>query len=118
MIKQFDFAEAEPHLEKSLHAKPQMLPHVHALMGKVYAQAGRTQDAIVQLKLGESSDDDGSVHYQLARLYHQVGDSKNAAEALDQMKQIKQRRTERPLRVVDDSELPTLEATQRETPNP
>ncbi len=32
------FAEAEPYLMRSLNAKPQMLAHVHALIGKVYAE--------------------------------------------------------------------------------
>ena len=82
------FAEAEPALIKSLGAKPQMLGHVHALLGKVYAETGRTQDAIDQLKMGVSSDENGSVHYLLARLYHKVG-TKNAAEALEEMKSIK-----------------------------
>ena len=39
-LSQNAFAEAEPYLEKSLCAKPQMIPHMHALMGKVYAETG------------------------------------------------------------------------------
>jgi predicted Zn-dependent protease len=72
-----------------------MLPHVHALLGRVYAETGRTADAIAQLKLGAESDSDGSVHYQLARLYRETGDGKSAAAALEQMKAIQKHELER-----------------------
>ena len=95
LVAHHDYAEAEPYLNKSLKAKPQMLPHVHALLGRVYAEAGRNTDAIAQLKLGTESDSDGSVHYQLARLYRETGDSKSAAAALERMKAIQKRELER-----------------------
>ena len=95
LVAHHDYAEAEPYLNKSLKAKPQMLPHVHALLGRVYAEAGRNTDAIAQLKLGAESDSDGSVHYQLARLYRETGDGKSAAVALEQMKAIQKRELER-----------------------
>ncbi len=95
LVAHHDYAEAEPYLNKSLKAKPQMLPHVHALLGRVYAEAGRNTDAIAQLKLGTESDSDGSVHYQLARLYREIGDGKSAAAALEQMKTIQKRELER-----------------------
>jgi tetratricopeptide (TPR) repeat protein len=102
LIAKHDFAEAKPYLDKSLHAKPQMLPHVHALLGQVYAETGKTQEAISELKLGEMSDEDGSVHYQLARLYRQTGDNKSAAEAIEKTKAIKQqRRLQRPIAIED-----------------
>ena len=34
----------EPYLNRSLSGKPQMIPRIHALMGKVYAETGRTQE--------------------------------------------------------------------------
>jgi tetratricopeptide (TPR) repeat protein len=95
LIAHHDYAEAEPYLNKSLKAKPQMLPHVHALLGRVYAETGRNTDAIAQLKLGVESDSDGSVHYQLARLYRETGDGKSAAAALEQMKTIQKHELER-----------------------
>jgi len=95
LVAHHDYAEAEPYLDKSLKAKPQMLPHVHALLGRVYAEAGRNTDAIAQLNLGTESDNDGSVHYQLARLYREIGDAKSAAAALEQMKAIQKRELER-----------------------
>ena len=41
-----DFTGAEPYLKKSLNTKPEFVSHVHALLGKVYAQTNRTQQAI------------------------------------------------------------------------
>ncbi|MGA2888697.1 MAG: tetratricopeptide repeat protein [Terracidiphilus sp.] len=113
MLGQNQFADAEPFLIKALKAKPQMLPRVHALIGKVYAETGRTQDAIDQLKMGASSDEDGSLYYQLARLYQKVGDSKDAADALGQMKLIKQKRRERGVKTVEDIDLSALEASSQ-----
>jgi tetratricopeptide (TPR) repeat protein len=110
MLSHNKFAEAEPYLTKSLHAKPQMLPHVHALIGKVYAETGRTGDAIDQLKLGASSDEDGSIQYQLARLYRQLGDTRHASEALDRMKTIKQQRRDGGVKTIEDPDLSALES--------
>lgn len=110
MVAENQFAEAEPFLMKSLHVKPQLLGHVHALIGKVYAETGRTKEAISQLKMGESSDETGSIHYLLARLYRQAGDTKDAAAALDQVKTIRQHRRERGVKTVEDPDLSSLES--------
>jgi tetratricopeptide (TPR) repeat protein len=109
MVARFQYAEAEPYATKSLNAKPQVLGQVHALIGKIYAETGRTSDAIRQLKLGESSDEDGSIHYLLARLYRQIGDTKSASAALEQVKTIKQQRHAR-VKTVEDPELSSVEA--------
>lgn len=118
LISQHQFADAEPYLTKSLHAKPQMLPHIHALIGKAYAETGRTQEAIEQLKLGASSDDDGSVHYLLSRLYRQLGDTKDANEALNRMKAIKQQRADRGFKRVEDLDLSSLEPASNQPSAP
>jgi tetratricopeptide (TPR) repeat protein len=109
MVARFQYAEAEPYAMKSLNAKPQVLGQVHALIGKIYAETGRTSDAIRQLKMGESSDEDGSIHYLLARLYRQIGDTKSASAALEQVKTIKQHRHDR-VKTVEDPDLSSVEA--------
>lgn len=78
-----DFAGAEPYLKKSLNTKPEYIPHVHALLGKVYAQTGRTEQAIAEFKLALAADKDGTVHYQLGRLYLKIGDRNSAKQAFD-----------------------------------
>ncbi len=78
-----DFSGAEPYLKKSLNTKPELVPHVHALLGKVYAQTERTAQAIVELKLALSGDKDGRLHYQIARLYLKIGDRASAKQAFE-----------------------------------
>ncbi|MGA7156174.1 MAG: tetratricopeptide repeat protein [Acidobacteriaceae bacterium] len=113
LIAQHHYPEAEPYLARSMMTKPQMLPHVHALLGKVYAEEGRTQDAIAQLQMGAESDDDGNVHYQLARLYRQIGDSKRASEALEQTELIQKRKRERSTTAYQDTQIaPSAHAPQ------
>jgi tetratricopeptide (TPR) repeat protein len=118
MISRHEYEQAEPYLLKSLHAKPQMLPRMHALIGKAYAETGRVQEAIVQLKLGASSDEDGSVQYFLARLYRQLGDTKDASEALNRMKSIKQERRDRGVKIVGDPDLAAFEPPSGDTSTP
>jgi tetratricopeptide (TPR) repeat protein len=110
LVAALRFAEAEPFLLRSLSVKPQILAHVHALIGKVYAETGRTREAIEQLKLGIPSDDTGSVHYLLGRLYREVGDLKDAAAAIDQVKTIRQQRRDRGVKRVEDPDLFSLES--------
>ena len=78
-----DFSGAEPYLKKALNAKPELLPHVHALLGKTYAETNRTQQAIAELKLGLADDKDGHVYFQIARLYLKVGDRDSAKQAFE-----------------------------------
>jgi len=81
LAAQHDFPGAEPYLKKALKTKPELIPHVHALLGKVYAEANHTEEAITELKLGLSDDKDGRLHYQIARLYLKVGDRDSAKQA-------------------------------------
>ena len=78
-----EFPEAEPYLKRGLNTKPESAPHIHALLGKVYAEASRTEQAIAELKLALPDDKDGSLHYQIARLYLKIGDRDSAKEAFE-----------------------------------
>jgi thioredoxin-like negative regulator of GroEL len=69
------------------------------------------------LNLGVSSDENGSIHYLLARLYRKIGDSKNAAAALEQMKSIKQQRRDRGVKLVEDPDLSQLESSPGAAPS-
>jgi tetratricopeptide (TPR) repeat protein len=92
LVAQYQYADAEPYLKRSLHARPDLRPRVHALLGRVLARTGREKEAIQELKQGLASDEDGSVHYQLARLYQKMGDPKAADAAFEKSKQIRARR--------------------------
>ncbi|HTW81791.1 MAG TPA: tetratricopeptide repeat protein [Terracidiphilus sp.] len=115
---QREYDASEPFLFKSLKGKPQMIPRIHALIGKAYAETGKPKEAIEQLKLGESSDVDGSVQYLLARLYRQLGDTKDATEALNRMKLIKQQREARGVKRVEDPDLSPVEAVASQASTP
>jgi len=73
------FADAEPYLSKCQNIKPEFLPHLHALLGEVYAETDRAPAAIKEYMQGLSGDEDGSIHFKLARLYQKSGE-KTAAE--------------------------------------
>ena len=109
LVQRHDMASAEVFLKKGLNAKPQMLPHVHALVGEVYAATNRPQEAISEFKLGLKSDEDGTIHYQLARLYRQAGDSQDAAVALEEMKAIQERRRKGAVIALQDSHSSVLD---------
>jgi tetratricopeptide (TPR) repeat protein len=109
LVAHHQFPNAEPFLKKGLNSKPQMLPHVHALLGRVYAESGQTQEALAELKAGLESDGDGSVHYQLARIYRQMGDTKDANAAIEAMKAIQQRRRDGAVIAFKDSHSSSLD---------
>lgn len=85
-----DFSEAEPYLKKGLNTKPELVPHVHALLGRVYAETNRTQQAIAELKLALADDKDGRLHYQIGRLYRKIGDEASAQKAFEVSHRIQQ----------------------------
>jgi tetratricopeptide (TPR) repeat protein len=77
------YSDAEPYLKKGLNTKLELVAHVHALLGKVYAETGRTREAIAELKLGLADDKNGSLHYQIARLYLKIGNRDSAKQAFE-----------------------------------
>ena len=86
---QHDFSGAEPYLKKGLSTKPELVPHVHALLGRVYAETNRTQEAIAESKRGLADDKDGRLHYQIARLYLKVGDHDSAKQAFAESERLR-----------------------------
>ncbi len=91
LVAQNEYENAGPYLERSRNVRPDLLPRVHALLGQVLARTGREKEAIEELKQCLASDEDGSVHYQLARLYQKMGDPKAAAAAFEESKEIRAR---------------------------
>ena len=81
LCRREDFPEAEIYLKKSLNTKPEYISRVHALLGKVYANTNRDNEAIAELKLALPEDKDGHIHYQIGRLYLKVGDRDSAQRA-------------------------------------
>jgi len=82
LVLDHKFEEAEPYLTHCQNLAPEFVPYLHVLQGQVYAETNRVPEAISEYKLGLISDENGGIHYQLARLYQKTGDTKAAAEAL------------------------------------
>jgi tetratricopeptide (TPR) repeat protein len=92
LFAEHKYSEAEPYLKTGLTTRAELIPRIHALLGQIYASQGDTRRAIDEYKLGLPSDDDGSVHYQLGRLYQRTGEAKLAAEAFADSKTLNQRK--------------------------
>jgi predicted Zn-dependent protease len=76
---------------------------LHVLLGEVYAQTDRLQEAVNQFQMGLSSDQDGTVYYQLARIYSKLGNKAAAQDAIAHVKDLEQKRRERAVVAVQDS---------------
>jgi tetratricopeptide (TPR) repeat protein len=92
LFAEHKYSDAEAYLKAGLTARAELIPRIHALLGQVYANQGDTKRAIDEYKLGLPSDDDGSVHFQLGRLYQRVGETELAAGAFADSKALNQRR--------------------------
>jgi tetratricopeptide (TPR) repeat protein len=84
LVAQHKYDEAESYLEAGLSAKPELIPRIHALLGRIYASRGNNERAIEELKIGIASDDDGSVYFQLGKLYQKTGQKELADTAFEQ----------------------------------
>jgi tetratricopeptide (TPR) repeat protein len=84
--------KAIPPLEGAVRTDPKHLP-ARAALGMAYARAGRAGDAVPHLEAALELDEDGSLHYQLARAYQATGATQKA-EAMTQRYQEIQRKAE------------------------
>jgi len=90
LVQEHEFERAEPFLSRCQGLRADLVPRLHVLFGQVDSAAGRTREAISEFKLGLASDGDGSIHYQLARLYQRTGDATAAAEEIRISKQLRE----------------------------
>jgi predicted Zn-dependent protease len=82
--------KALPYLTAALKADPQLLP-AQATLGMVYALLNRNAEAIPHLEKAIRLDDDGSLHYSLARACRAAGQTEEAKKAMQGYQQIKQK---------------------------
>ena len=66
-----------PYLQQAVAADPQN-PDIHRDLGTAYTQLKEFEKAIPEYKIGLSNDQDGSVHYKLAKVYQALGQKDNA----------------------------------------
>ncbi len=86
-------AQALPYLEAALRANPTMLS-AHASLGLALSKLGRGPEAIPHLVKALQLDDDGSLHYQLARAYRQAENTQRFRETMEQYREIQKRNRE------------------------
>jgi len=100
LVTRHQYSEARSHLLIAVRGDDESALRAHASLSKVYAAQGDVQSAIKELEIGLPADSDGSLHYQLSRLYDRAGDRQKAALALEQSQALRERQTERARRGV------------------
>jgi predicted Zn-dependent protease len=85
--------KAVPYLEIALRANSNMLP-AHASLGLALAKLDRGSEAIPHLEKALALDDDGSLHYTLARAYQQAGNPKRSRELMEEYQRIQKQNLE------------------------
>jgi len=81
--------KALPYLEAAVRLDPKLLP-ARASLGLTYARSGKAAEAIPNLLAALETDEDGSLHYQLARAYQATGEAERAKEFLKKYQEIQQ----------------------------
>jgi tetratricopeptide (TPR) repeat protein len=82
--------KAVPYLMSALKNEPNLLP-AHAALGMVDALLNKNAEAVPHLEKAISLDDDGSLHYSLARAYQAAGNSEQAKKMMQESQQIRQK---------------------------
>ena len=81
LVEDQQLDRAIPVLEQAVKA-PNALPHAPASLGRAYVQAGRYEESLPFLQAAATADEDGDVHYQLARAYQALLKPGEAAKAM------------------------------------
>jgi tetratricopeptide (TPR) repeat protein len=81
--------KAIPYLERTLQSDPQFL-RARAALGNALLVLGSFEQAIPHLRAALAMDEDGSVHYQLARAYQGAGQEELAKRTIEQYRHIQQ----------------------------
>ncbi len=95
LVEDQQLDRAIPVLEQAVKA-PDALPHAPASLGRAYVQAGRYEESLPFLQAAPATDEDGDVHYQLARAYQALQRPAEAAKAMAVYQQRSRRRPPRP----------------------
>lgn len=79
---------AVPHLEFAVNGAPRLVP-AQASLGLAYMRTGRAAEAIPHLEAAASADEDGSLHYQLARAYQIAGNAERSKQAMAKYQELR-----------------------------
>jgi predicted Zn-dependent protease len=81
-------AKAIPPLEKAVQADPKQL-RARALLGRACLEDRQAARALPHLEAALPADEDGSLHFQLARAYRETGRPEEAARALATVQELR-----------------------------
>lgn len=89
-----DAEAAATYLERALQSDSRLI-RARTDLADAYAQLQRFDDAIRELNQIIGTDDDGALHYRLARWYRQTGHAEEAVKALELCRRMKEQRLEK-----------------------
>jgi tetratricopeptide (TPR) repeat protein len=101
--------KALPYLELAVRGEPANLPAAAAL-GLTLVALNRNADAVPYLKKALALDDDGSLHYSLARAYRAAGQTQLATEAMQEYQKIQKQNREINDQLAKEAEITAPEA--------
>jgi tetratricopeptide (TPR) repeat protein len=93
-----------PYLRAALSGDPKMLPAM-ASLGLALSRLGKSAEAIPLLEKALDLDDDGSLHYQLARAYQSAGQAEKARIAMAAYQDILKRNEELKAEVAREAQI-------------
>lgn len=96
--------KALPYLKSALQADPSMLA-ADASLGLALALVNQQAEAIPHLERALSLDEDGSLHYQLARAYQATGNTQRARELMTQYQAIQKRSEQSKQEIAKEAEI-------------
>ena len=82
---------AIPPLEAAVKRDPSMI-EARVSLARAYLQGGRSAEAIPHLEAALPTDEDGSLHYQLARAYQATGQIERAKQMLAKYQELEARK--------------------------
>jgi tetratricopeptide (TPR) repeat protein len=81
-------AKAAACLEKTVRLDPKLV-RARGLLGRAYVEGGEAPRAIPHLEAALASDEDGSLHFQLARAYREAGRAEDAKRTLEGFQEVR-----------------------------
>jgi predicted Zn-dependent protease len=96
--------KALPYLQKATQLQPDLLP-AQADLGLVLLSLGKAQDALPLLERAKELDDDGSLHYSLARAYQASGKGDAARKAMEEYRAIQNRNNQANTELAKEAEI-------------
>ena len=90
LLRMEEAEKAEPYLTNAVEADPKLMP-AQASLGLALMKTGKTAEAIRHLEAALGSDQDGSLHYQLARAYQSSGNAEKSRALLARYQELQKR---------------------------